>query len=202
MSGLLYLIAGYIYWVVSSFLTRSAASAAKKRSIAGWKWGLPMAIIMFHLVFWDLIPTFVTLQYNCITEGGYWVYKTPEQWKIENPNVAKVLFHTKGIDSLSKGDRYNYIDTYYLNQRFDWVVERNRFRQLRYLRHEEQKIVDKKTGEVMARYIGFNTKIGGGISWEKIKFWQVGWQCFGGIRNNGSLRSIRDEYTTIGGNNE
>jgi hypothetical protein len=202
MSGFLYLIAGYIYWVISSFLTRSAASAAKKKGISGWKYGLPVAIIMYHLVFWDLIPTFVTLQYNCMIEGGYWVYKTPEQWKIENPGVAKTLVDDDSVQSTSVGNEYNYTDTYYLNQRFNWVVQRSSFTQLKYLKREEQKIVDRETNEVMARYIGFNTTHDGGISWEKIKFWQVGWQYFRWKQDLGRMSEIHFKYATLGKSNE
>ncbi len=236
MSGLLYLIAGYIYWFVSSFLTRSAANAAKKRGIAGWKWGLPMAVIMYHLVFWDLIPTFVALEYNCMTEAGYWVYKTAEQWENENPSVAKTLnsepdkseikmYWVKteyldrfyelpdGTELIANYDvRNNYMYTEvrrsdgmrssWLNQRFEWVVKRDRFTSLKYLRRKEEKIVDRKTGEVMARYIGFNTKVGGaGITWEKIKFWQMNWQCFG-WKDDLGINAMRNKYATIGERSE
>jgi hypothetical protein len=235
MSGLLYLIVGYIYWFVSSFLTRKAASAAKIRGIAGWKWGLPMAVLMYHLVFWDLIPTFVTLEYYCMTESGYWVYKTPEQWKVENPGVAETLntepdkseikrywVKTKGLKrfyQLPDGTgliahynvRKNYMYTYirhnderktsWLNQRFEWVTKKDRFTNLKYLSRKEEKIVDRKTGEIMARHISFDTKIGGGISWEKIKFWQVGWQCFGWKHDLG-IRAMRNKYSTLGESNE
>ena len=91
----------------------------------------------------------------------------------------------------------------WLNQSFDWAAQKSHFSPLKYLRRDVQKVVDQKSGEIMASYIGFNTKIGGaGISWEGIKFWQVGWECSGDIKNSGAIRRIRDEFKMLGETHE
>jgi hypothetical protein len=38
-------------------------------------------------VFWDFIPTLVIHKYYCSNQAGFWVYKTPEKWKLDNPNM-------------------------------------------------------------------------------------------------------------------
>ncbi len=64
---------------------------AKKRGRHPIRWGIVAGLIMYHLVFWDFLPTLIVYKYYCATKAGFWVYKTPEQWKAENPGVAETL---------------------------------------------------------------------------------------------------------------
>lgn len=91
MIGLLYLVFFAVYLWLSILLIRWAARIAKKRGITGWKFGLPMALVMYLLVFWDWIPTVVAHKYYCSKYGGFTVYKTLDEWKKENPGVAEML---------------------------------------------------------------------------------------------------------------
>jgi hypothetical protein len=122
-------------------------------------------------VFWDWIPTVAMHQYYCATEAGFWVYKTPEQWKKENPGVMERLVANKGAPSSRQGDMESYTDTYFLNQRFDLVVTRQgKFLFNRWLHQRE--IIDKKTSEVLARYIDFSTsQERPQAGWSGWKFW-------------------------------
>lgn len=85
MFGLAYLLAFGLYLLISVLVVRWAIRHARAngKSVKGWGWGA--AFIMYSLVFWDWIPTVATHQYYCAADSGFWVYKTLDQWKTENP---------------------------------------------------------------------------------------------------------------------
>jgi len=155
MIGLLYLGFFAAYLWLSVFLTKWAARQAKKRGIASWKWGLPMGLIMYNLVFWDWLPLEITYRYDCSHYAGFTQNQTLAQWKKENPGVAETLRPSKDLHSTREGNRERYV----LNQRFAWDI--------RYTPHwfhiqeRDERIVDLKTGEVLARYVDFSTDIQG-----------------------------------------
>lgn len=88
MLGLSVLLFFGIYLAASIWATKSVASWAKRNNRSPWRWGGLAAFVMYSLVFWDLIPTLVMHKYYCATQAGFWVYKTPEQWKKENPSLT------------------------------------------------------------------------------------------------------------------
>lgn len=62
-----------------------------KRGWQGKKRWLGAAIgflIVYLPVFWDWIPTVVAHKYYCETEGGFWVYETPTDWKKSNSDLT------------------------------------------------------------------------------------------------------------------
>lgn len=81
MIGLMVLGFFAVYLLVSIWVTSKAASWAKANNRKPWLWGGLAAFMMYNLVFWDLIPTLVMHKHYCDTQAGFWVYKTPEQWK-------------------------------------------------------------------------------------------------------------------------
>lgn len=111
---------------------------------------------MYNLLFWDWIPTVAVHKYYCSTQAGFWVYKTAEEWKAENPGVLETLIPYEGKQLDRIGDMDNYQHAYHLNQRFDWVVKHNGKYFINLWRHE-QEIIDTKNNEVLARYIDFST---------------------------------------------
>ena len=68
-----------------------AARLAKKRGKSPWAWGTVAALVIYVPIFWDHIPTVLAHKYYCETEADFQIYKTVEQWKTENPEVAKSL---------------------------------------------------------------------------------------------------------------
>ena len=88
MMGLMVLGFFAVYLLVSIWVTSKAASWAKANNKKPWVWGGLAAFVMYNLVFWDLIPTLVMHKHYCDTQAGFWVYKTPEQWIRENPEVT------------------------------------------------------------------------------------------------------------------
>jgi hypothetical protein len=118
MMGLVFIFVFILYLIVSLIVIWFSVRAARKRKIKGWKFGVPAALFMYLLVFWDHIPTKLMREHYCQTEAGLYVYMTPEQWLKENPGVAQTLTWKK----LSDSERIKRGTVYHLNQRFDWKV--------------------------------------------------------------------------------
>lgn len=88
MIGLMMLIVFVAYLLASVWGTRKAAGWAKSKNKKPCLWGGLAAFMMYSLVFWDLIPTLVMHKYYCSTQAGFTIYKTPEQWVKENPELT------------------------------------------------------------------------------------------------------------------
>ncbi len=196
MLGLAVLFAIGAYLFISLLVVRLSARWAKKRGRKGWVWGGVAAFAMYNVVFWDLIPTLVMHTYYCSTEAGFWVYKTPEQWVKENPGVMETLASNNGLVRKSVGDGTSYTDTSSLNSRFDWVLKKsgpsifNRWRR-------EQKLVDKNTGEVLARYVDFSTGNGNLGGQPPFKFWLQGEHCIDGKRNDSLMWQFTENFMGV-----
>lgn len=186
-----------LYLIISIIVVIVTVRGAKKRGKSLWLWGLGAALVMYLIPFWDWVPTVVAHKYYCSTEAGFWVYKTPEQWKAENPGEFENLtsFVTKNsAPSERDGDMENYTDTYFLNERFNWIIKHNGKLFPNRWRHE-QKIIDTKTNEVLARYIDFSTsqerRQAGLSGW---KFWLYNEHCSGGELDQSKLRQFRNNF--------
>ena len=100
MIGLFFLLLFVPYILFSIWITKHAYRACKKRGISGFWGGVPVTLIMYNLVFWDLIPTMISHKHHCSTEAGFFVYKDLDQWKSENSGV----FETLSLNNLSNDD--------------------------------------------------------------------------------------------------
>lgn len=89
--GLVILGAMGLYLLISVGVVVWAAGYARKNGKSAKRWGFSAALVMYLLVFWDHIPTLIVHKYYCEKEAGFWVYKTLDQWKAENPGVAETL---------------------------------------------------------------------------------------------------------------
>lgn len=108
------------FWIVSLYplLIWTAVDFAKRTGRSTKRWGFGAAIGLYLLVFWDQIPTYLLHHYYCATEAGIWVYKTPEQWKAENPGVAETLTWKDLSDEYGDDEKSWFV----LNQRFHLVT--------------------------------------------------------------------------------
>ena len=169
MIGLAYLAVGAVYLTLTVWLTKRAAQAAKRRGIAGWKWGLPVVLVMYLLVLWDWIPTLLAQKYYCSKYAGFTVYKTPEQWKAENPGVAETLIADQGAKWEATGEKKEIR----LNQRFKWIERHQPLLLNLSMRIDE--IRDSKTHELLAVRRLVSTGLGnielGARSSRDYKFW-------------------------------
>ncbi|MFC1626215.1 hypothetical protein ACFL19_00785 [Pseudomonadota bacterium] len=180
------------YLLLSIGVTVWAVRYARKHEKNVKLWGFGAAFIMYNLVFWDWIPTVVAHKYYCSTEAGFWVYKTVEQWKAENPGVVESLVTFEGSQTDRVGDMNNYMHTYHRNQRFNWIVKHNgKFFPNRW--KHEQEVVDTKTGEVLARYIDFSTsQERRQAGWSGWKMWLDNRNCNGGKINQSHFWRYED----------
>lgn len=182
MIGLMIIGFFALYLFISAFVVGGAARWAKRNGRSAWKWGGLAVFVMYNLVFWDFIPTLIAHKYNCATEAGFWVYKTPEQWKKENPGVVETLVTNKGAPSARQDTLHGFTDTYFLNQRIHKVVKQNRTSSILPIYRLEQEIVDVQSNHALARYTDFfsgygNLGTGGDGSWRVLKVWLMKESC-------------------------
>lgn len=193
MIGPVVLGALLIYLLISAALVygviRYAEGKGKNKKLYAWVAGLAMLLIPF----WDWIPTMAAHQFYCSREAGFWVYKTVDQWKIENPEILETLVSNKGRNSNMVGDRYNSTITNNLNQRFIFLSKHNGpFFPNRWRR--EQEIIDRKNGEVLARHVDFYTsQERPQAGWSGWKFWLSSERCGNYAHmDNGSISDIKN----------
>lgn len=197
--GLVVFGAIILYLLISIAVVVGAIVYARRHGKSAKRWGAGAALVMYLLVFWDHIPTLVAHKYYCEKEAGFWVYKTLDQWKADNPGVVERLVANKGAPSNRQGDMTNYIDTYFLNQRFNWVVKHNGPLLFNRWRHE-QEVIDAKSGEVLARYVDFSTaQQQREAGWSGWKFWlDSGFlgnrYCSSEGRDESSMRQFKNDF--------
>jgi hypothetical protein len=153
MIGLVYVLVLGGHLLLSIWLIKLAMKFARKSGKTGWHYGLPMGLLMFSLLYWDLIPTLAVHRYYCLTEGGFTEYKSLDEWESENQGVIENLTPKKVDNYIKEGNRRSYI----LNQRFQWDIYTSKH-QFDIVKIDEQ-IIDRATGDVLAEYVDFNTNI-------------------------------------------
>jgi len=168
-----------------------ATAYAAKHGRSKWRWGIGAFLIVYLPIFWDWIPTVAMHKYYCEKEAGFWVYKTLDQWKAENPGVMEGLVYNKAMPYVQTP---NGVETT-LNQRFIYVHSYegpflfNRWR-------IETEIRDRKNGEVIAREIGFSTsQERRQAGWSGWKFWLDSERCsIENHRDQGSFDKITAQF--------
>ena len=195
MFGLVVMAAIVVYLVVSLMVVLWARSWARKRSFSPARAGWLAALLMYLLVAWEQIPTYVVHKFLCATEVGYWVYKTPSQWKIENPGVAGTL--RPGKENVARHRLRDGGTGAILNERF--VEESRTFKfPLLPVATVHDVVVDRLTDEVMAQSVtvssGYGSWTTGG--WNSWKFWVGADTCW---PENSRIRSDIREFKYIHG---
>lgn len=107
-----------------------------------------VAVLIMLLWFWDL-PVAGYYKYKCATEGGFEPYKSVEQWKRENPGVAKTLVAYERSIKTVEGE----VTRYQRNQRFAMDAIHHKLPFL--LEKREERAVDTHTADTLARHIDF-----------------------------------------------
>ncbi len=194
MMGLIMLMFLAVYVLISIWVVRRVKTYARANGKSVTRWGWGAALGMYMLVFWDWIPTVVAHKYYCSTEAGFWVYKTPEQWKAENPGVMETLLENKNTSTSREGGMNNFVDTNNLNQRMNNILRKSGpyfINQWRW----EQEIVDTKTDEVLARYLDFSTGNGNIGGEQPFRFWLQSKGCSGeSAVNNSQFYNFRHQF--------
>ena len=199
MFGLAYIVFFAIYLGISILVVRGTVKFARRHEKNVFLWGTVAAFIMYNLVFWDWIPTVATHQYYCASESGFWVYKPFDQWKAENPGVMQGLvanerapYRTERFD-----DGHVETHTYFLNDRFNWIVTQQDISRFLPIIRTEQQVKDVKNGEVLARYVNFSA----GSSVKNtvgppgpLKFWLSSSNCNGGSGNRSLFWQFTEKF--------
>lgn len=201
MIGLIVFGAALLYLLISIGVVRWAIRYARDNDRSAKRWGWGAALVMYSLVFWDWLPTVATHQYYCAKESGFWIYKTLDQWKAENPGVMETLSAPGLAGSPIKYEQFDgghgQTDTYLLNERFNWAVSQRDISRLLPIIRIEQEVKDAKKNEVLARYVDFAT--GNSVKDTvgppgPLKFWLRDQHCSGGGSNQDVLRKFRDNF--------
>lgn len=141
----------------------------------GKRWaGAAVGFLIISLpVFWDWLPTVWLHDYYCDKYGGLVVSKTPEKWGQENPGMFDTSTSQKNSPQISTPTGYYYD----LNQRIRWEIRHEEIPF--WLRRNETRLTDTKTGEILARYIDFSTgQSGNSINeFRDAKIWMKRFSC-------------------------
>jgi len=186
--GLIIIVAMGLYLLISIGVVAWAISHAKKSGLSVKKWGWGAALVMYMIPFWDWIPTVATHQFYCAKDSGFWVYKTLDQWKAENPGVMVTLVDNspnekypswpteswQGKKLTGVNQRFGLLYKDHFSDASEGEIFLNTWRW-------ETKLVDKKTSEVLAKKIDFSTGNAGHIGgMHTMKFWLQNEHCISG----------------------
>jgi hypothetical protein len=190
---------GLVAWFVLILYLWLLVWATKR----GWRWGIEKRgwtgkkrylgamigfMIVYLPVFWDWLPTVAVHQYYCAKDSGFWVYKTLDQWKAENPGVMDTLVANK-VSVQRIGDDENHTDTVVRNQRFNSVVQLQRPLALLPVYSSTSEIVDSSNGEILARYVDYSS----GKGRDYFKFWLNAQGCPNGSVNRIAFLSFSEQ---------
>ena len=153
MIALLYIAFFMVYGLVSIFVIHKSYRFTKARYGKGWVGGWFATLIMYNLVFWDWIPVYVMHKYYCSTQAGFWVYKSPEQWIKENPDMVGQKWgddYIKPIERLSDNHWRTWYSEFVYKETIRWPAYAHGL-----LRGVERRLVDARSGDVLSRVIQF-----------------------------------------------
>jgi hypothetical protein len=190
MTGIVGIPAVLLYLLLAIVVVYLAIRYARKSGRSAKRWGWGAVLVMYLIPFWDWLPTVATHHYYCSKDAGFWVYKTVDQWKAENPGVMETLVYKKDMPHIQT----SYGRATVLNQRFLHIYKQegpfplNRWR-------IETEIRDVKNGEVIAREVVFSTsQERRQAGWSGWKFWLDSERCrIESHRDQGSFEQITSQ---------
>lgn len=157
--GFYMLYFGISYFVV--IIARKAGKTPRKKMV----FAIIAGLIMYNLLFWELIPTFVMYNYYVRTQSGIRVYKTAEQWKEENPEIVRSIH---GIESKTIVVKKNLRIMQY-NSAIGWKVEWSNPTEYLPIHFVTESVIDLKTMqpfiERQSVWCGYGDLLG------LVKFW-------------------------------
>lgn len=174
-----------------------AVAYAIKRKKNPWVWGASIAFVIYNIVFWDWIPTMVLHKYYCSTQAGFWVYKTVNEWRIENVENINKLGSTNNEKydfPTYEGDVSKFSGTEFVNHNIRYNFKHNGPLFIHRWRIEAE-LVDINSNEVLAKYVDFSTsQEKRQAGWSGWKFWlnTSGCDCMS-HRDNGSINEMIQE---------
>lgn len=159
-------------FLVFTWTYRAKRRKGESNSVA-LGWAVAAVLLLSLPITWDAIPTWIAFEYYAKKDAEFTVFKTLEQWKAENPGVAKTLepygvaAKDKRTDSIKLANGKSRKP---MNDRFAHDDQsENLFLSVALTRHE---IVDTKTGEVMLRFVAVASGNSGGLASGGAGWWQ------------------------------
>lgn len=154
-----------LYLLIAIAVVIGAAKFARNNGKSTKLWGWSAALVMYLIPFWDWIPTVAMHQYYCAKDSGFWIYKTLDQWKKENPGVAETLVAQRLLEATPYGELQ------VLDERFSIQTYRNKPIPLITTKITERRLVDRKTGVILAKGVDVSSGVGNIATGGGIKFW-------------------------------
>ncbi len=150
ITGVYCIILFCLYFFILRAVIRTVNKWVKKNNKNKlWVW--VAALIMYNIIFWDLVPVYALHAYKCSKEGGFIGCKTFQEWRQQNPGVAETLTPITKNNFIT----INNITRSQLNRRFVSTTKTTRLWYI--LQKKYNRIVDNKTGEVLVKYVDFYT---------------------------------------------
>ena len=158
--GSLLLLVALAMWAAKRISLKAGQSAATAQR---WKYGVLAAVLL--AIFWDWLPTWIAYEYYS-RQAGLTVFKTLEQWKVENPGVARTLEpytlnqnadrRATALVTASGARRYP------LNDRF--ALDEARLRPFLSISVWRRQLVDTGTATVLAAEVSVTSGNSGGVA--------------------------------------
>ncbi len=197
MFGLMVLLAIGLYLLVSLLAVRGAIGFARRNGKSAMRWGWGAALVMWLIPFWDWIPTVLVHEHYCSTEAGFWVYKTVDQWKAENPGVLETLKTNNPPVSVSShddnGNNWSYTDK--LNQRINYISSTENYGPFfANMRRSTTELTDSKNNKVLGKYVDFSSsgrKLRADWPW---RFWLEIDHCESNLEKVVQVREFKDQF--------
>jgi hypothetical protein len=193
MIAIAYFFALCVYLALAFFVTRAAVRAARRRGISGWKWGVPVALALYLVVFWDHVPTLLLHEYKCAKEMRLDVVMTPEEWRRKNPDEEVRPFVGKSSFYASREAA-----GFWLNQRFAnirWVEQLP----ILPVRVVHEAVIDMKGNIVVVENVSVTSGysvFGSGDGWNAMKFWMGRKTC---SEPWSGFRALEKQYRLLAG---
>ncbi len=180
MIAIIYIVVGVVYLILSVALIKQVVKGAKKRGIAGWKWGLPTALFMYFIVFWDYIPTISSHKYLCSKYAGFTLHKTLDVWIADN-NIKHndLIPFSYSLDLMpSMVTKYGYVTK--INNRLSRDFKKTKYEYIPITKITKT-IFDSVTATVLAEDIDYQSGYGNMMTandWQAVKLWIYEKSCF------------------------
>ena len=120
MIGLAILFVSGLYLIITFLVVTYTSHYAKQNGKHPVIWGFIALFVMYNIPFWNVIPSYIAYHYYYKPRAGFWVYKTPEQWKKDNPGVAETLTWSEKLGDQCDLPGAN--DCTMLNERIAWAT--------------------------------------------------------------------------------
>jgi len=172
MTGIVVIPAVLLYLLLSIVVVLLSIRYARKSGRSTKRWGWVAALVMYLIPCWDWLPTVATHHYYCAKDSGFWVYKTVDQWKAENPGVADRL-HFK-----LQASHTSYGSLYVLNERFAVETHRKKAISILPTTITEERLVDVRNGSILAKAVHVGSYVDPAVHGLRgYKFWSGSKPC-------------------------